>query len=111
MKRYERMTKEDIISLFGCPCEDCPLYKSRCGTKPCETLKKEWLKEEIKTKKVHRYDLIKSPEDIDRIHKEMYSACAKNGNMCKECAYYDKNDYSSASCFRNFLKEEIEVEE
>lgn len=117
MKRYERMTKEEIISAYNSVpnggCGECHA-RNWCNdiTKKhtCVETITEWLNKEIKRKKVHRYELIKSPEDIDRLHNEMYSACAENGNKCKECPYYDKNDYSSASCFRNFLKEEIEVE-
>lgn len=107
MKRYERMSKEDIISLFGCPCEDCPLYKSRCGSKPCETLKKEWLKEEIKTKKVCRFTLLKTAEDVDKALKELSNHCDEQEG-CSSC---NLGNGDIDICLANYLKEEIEVED
>lgn len=83
-KRYELMNKEDIIDFFSSSWDhDIVTIKS-------------YLNEEIKTKKVCRYQLIQSPHDLDIM---LYECHLKYG---KEFDPW---------WFKEYLKEEIEVEE
>lgn len=69
-----------------------------------------WLLEEVPTKKVHRYKLINSKEDIDKVRVEFHDAC--HGKYCSSCRYcytHDKNGI--LGCFTEYLSEEIEVED
>lgn len=98
MKRYEKMTKEDIIESYG---------GTGIGYNREHSL---WLLEEVPTKKVHRYDLIDSPTCIDRMRKEFHNQC--HGQYCGSCIYcyiHDKN--GMVGCFTEYLSEEIEVED
>lgn len=116
MKRYERMSREEIISVYNSvlngDCGECHA-RNWCNditTKfTCAELMAEWMNKEIKMKKAHRYELIKSPEDVDKLQKEFKCACDNSG--CRRCKYYNDNEVTTASCFVNFLKEEIEVED
>lgn len=48
MKRYETMTKEDIIESFSPTCEKCPLEGRHCETSndTCIELIQRWLRED-----------------------------------------------------------------
>lgn len=112
MKRYEKMSKEEIIDIMGNSfdnCRTCPLLDGEggCGKSwaSCGMSLREYLKEEIKTKKVHRYELIKSPEDINKMFDDMSHVCDEC--ECSSCPY-GHGDIDI--CFGNFLKEEIEAE-
>lgn len=117
MKRYERMSKEEINNAYySCTTSNC----SKCiANKYCnDTIERvtcvervyDWLQKEIKMKKVHRYELIKSPEDVDKILKEHGDVCAAFDGSCRECKYNKPYYCTSSHCFANFLKEEIEIE-
>lgn len=112
MKRYERMTKEDIISAYNSVyCDKC-LAKNWCnGIKrkfTCRETLTEWLNHEIEIKKVHRYELIKSPEDVSKAYSEFDAFCY-GGKRCESCKFVYFNNRTR--CFVQYLNEEIEVEE
>lgn len=115
MKRYEKMSKEEVVEVLrkaGGACSECAVPKKFCsrsrGVLGCAGIVYQWLNEDIKTKRIHRYELIKSPEDVDRFSFEHDKMC--KSHLCKECNLF-KNDDVNADCFAEYLKEEIEVEE
>lgn len=115
-KRYERMSKEDIISAYNSVpnggCSECHA-RNWCNeiTKKhtCVETITEWLNKEIKMKKVHRYELIKSPEDLEKFRSECAYMCEHTFD-CTECKCYSAAK-KAMGCFCAFLNEEIEVEE
>lgn len=109
MKRYERMTKEEILDTFLVNCPDCVLRGIKCREDTCELTKVCYLKEEIKTKIVHRYELIKSPEDLEKFRSDWMFMCGNNSD-CDKCKYCHAANVS-LGCFCAFLNEEIEVED
>lgn len=120
-KRYERMSKEDLISfLYGVKehkCGDGCVMDKQCTTAEeyytphsCTERVALYLLEEIKTKKVHRYELIKAPEDLDKLSEEWKEYC--DPRYCVDCKYLGWHaNGGSSMCFAEYLKEEIEVEE
>lgn len=108
MKRYEQMNKTEILHFFLIPCVECKL-RARCKGTTCARSKIDYLTEEIKIKKVHRYELIKSPEDTEKLRCEWKEYC-NHKTDCSRCKY-DSEVRGSSSCFANYLNEEIEVEE
>lgn len=110
MKRYERMTKENIIDLFKgiddcCTCmfsnskNECTLRDKDC----CEGIR-DYLNEEIKLKTVSRWQAIKSDEDLKKMGAEFNIMCSKES--CDTCEYNNER-----ICFVGYLLEKIEVEE
>lgn len=108
MKRYERMSKEDIMSVYkttdhccGCKLQDSSYCKNR--TTGCCEIMTDYLNEEIKV--VPRWQTIKSDEDCQRIWEEHSDWCANH--KCDRCVYRS----SQGPCFVNYLIGKIEVEE
>lgn len=115
-KRYERMSKEEVVEVIkkaGGACSGCAVPKKFCsrasGDLGCAGIVYQWLNENIKSKMIHRYELIKADGDLDRIREEWYSKCGDTDD-CSKCKYYAR-PHSTTVCFANYLKEEIEVEE
>lgn len=120
MKQYERMSKEEIDNAYYFSkgnCSEC-MAKHYCNDITarftCVETVHDWLQKEIKIKKVHRWELIKSDDDLNNAQKKWDSHCKENGKYknCKECRYSNGNELvpTTAVCFTNFLKEEIEIE-
>lgn len=98
-KRYERMSREEII-----------IELSKLDSSPACNALLNWLTKEVKIKKVHRYELIKSPEDLDKLSEEWKDYC--DPRHCANCKYLIEHaNGGSSMCFAEYLKEEIEVEE
>lgn len=115
MKRYEKMSKEEIIDVMGNSfddCRTCPLLDGEGGCSKswasCGMSLREYLSEEIKTKKVHRYETIKCPEDLDRLRGGFISIC--ENISCTDCIYSGYQGIGAVGCFTVYLNEEIEVE-
>lgn len=111
MKQYERMSKEEIDNAYYFSkgnCSEC-MAKHYCNDITarftCVETVHDWLQKEIKMKKVHRYELIKSPEDVKKLKSEFEDHCV-------DCLYckYEAESSKSGGCFCSFLIEEIEVE-
>lgn len=120
MKRYERMTKEEIID-FVClgnwTCDRCGVKKEYCDRSEsgkCNEIVRNWLNDEVTIKKVPRFILIKTQEDLERAFQEFDYHCRKI--KCTDCKY---SNYSNGmatttnwhSCYQRYLAEEVEVEE
>lgn len=70
MKRYEKMTKEELIEfLVNRQCGKCKADEY-CDLRSdyCEAVMQNWLNEEVETKP--RWATIKSNEDCDRLSDE-----------------------------------------
>lgn len=111
MKRYERMSKEEIIEFYRKTkdCKNCPFVNKSGGCDSpvtCVFALSDYLMQPIK-KKVHRYELVKSPEDVDKAYSEFNAFCYVN-KQCGSCKFVHFNKRSM--CFAQYLKEEIEVE-
>lgn len=97
MKRYEKMSKEEIIeSLLNRQCNKCKALKL-CGIMSgfCDDVIKSWLNEEVEMKP--RWALIQSDEDIYRLYDEF------------ETTIPNTEDIHYAYVFAMWLKEEVEV--
>lgn len=110
MKRYERMTKEEIVEFAGnCHtrgCEGCPALDVDGLFGTCM---KKYLEQEIQM--VPRYSTIKSDEDMEKV-VEGYKSFCDSRNECGNCKIYAKrNDAMTYMCFVEYLKEQIETEE
>lgn len=56
-----------------------------------------------------RYELIKSPKDLDRLRDVFVRIC--ENQLCTDCIYLASHGIGTVGCFAMWLKEEIEVEE
>lgn len=115
-KRYERMSKEEVVEVLrkaGGACSECAVPKKFCsrsrGVLGCAGIVYQWLNENIETKRVHRYELIKSPEDLEKFRREWAFMC-EHTTDCDKCKYGSAADVA-LGCFCAFLNDEIEVEE
>lgn len=114
MKRYERMTKEEIIEKYKACCgycRECPLYEiktAECKYSGCDCTEAmaDYLNEEIKLKTVSRWQTIKSDEDLWKMRQDFHGMC--NGTRCDDCSYVG---CGKVGCFINYLFEKIEVED
>lgn len=140
MKRYERMSKEEIMDLFVSVrknkfnklCEDCPFYsecdseltplitgssKGWAGSYTCVEKTKAWLEKEVN--KVPRVSTLKTAEDVKEARKEHGELCVKayntdklvKGNPCGDCKYDVAKKEGFMTCYDYFLAEPVEVEE
>lgn len=114
MKRYEKMSKEEINNAYcSCAtsqCSNCVANKycnDTLGRLTCVERIYDWLQKE--TKKVPRYEFIKTQEDLDRLRNEFVSICEKQ--LCSGCKYSSSHSVGNVGCFAAWLKEGIEVEE
>lgn len=112
MKRYERMTKEEIIEAFKSTewCNTCMFRNSKneCTRedKGCCEAMRDYLNEEIKLKTVSRWQVIKSDEDMKKMQQDFREMCRKH--KCDDCFYAGDG---ITACFVNYLLEKNEVEE
>jgi len=109
MKRYEKMSKEEIIDAFSYSfgdCDKCQYHKICNGKGYCSESAKEWLKEEIEIKP--RIATINTVEDVNKALKGFYKIC--NSKSCDKCSYSGSSMYGSIiTCFTKYLCEEVEV--
>ena len=92
MKRYEKMSKEEIIEfLTNHICGNCKAYEyCKITNEYCEVVRKNWLNEEIEMKP--RWATIQSNEDLDSLFKEFVDTTTM-----------------PYSAFVSWLKEEVEI--
>lgn len=113
MKRYERMSKEDIIKAYDSihlGCEKCQARGIEfCGNVDCVCAIEKWLSEEIVIKKVPRFQAIKTVEEMKAEGKKLIEFC--HGRRCGECRIHKDAIITGNNCFALWLCEEIEVEE
>lgn len=94
MKRYEIMSKEDIIEAFEANDHILEIKKVI-----------ECLDEEIEL--VSRWQNIKSNEDLDGAVLDFFRLC--NQNVCDDrCPYYNPNSYGQLTCFEKRMLEQVE---
>lgn len=95
MKRYELMSKEQIMKEYGDGGQNGELAF--------------WLQSEVHCKNAPRYESIKSPSDLDKMVAYMFDFC-NNIDTCKHCKYQKAHESGELiDCFIEYLKEEIEV--
>ena len=103
MKRYEKMSKEEIIEYF------CDKIMTRFGGLTSIILTKQankYLNQEIEI--VPRIKTINTKDDLVLAREQFEEFCNKTD--CSECPYWDeKHHYLSNICFTNFLGEEVEI--
>lgn len=115
MKRFEKLTAEQVVDLFD-RCRlaqlyghECPLGKFKGGeAHACEDdCLIEWLRGE--SEMVYRWQTLRTQEDLDRMFVEAKVICCQN-NICDTCRL--KNAGSKfGSCFRAYLSELVEKSE
>lgn len=104
MKRYDLMSKEEIIDFNSKDCEDCPL-RNKCYPGKCKEEKANYLNEEVNIK---RWELIKSTEDIEKLYLEWRHMCEHHFGYnfgCSECSL--NNNSTISACFAKYLMEEV----
>ena len=102
MKRYERMSKEEIIEYI----RSSYTSSENPGGITSGKLFAHYLEQEIQM--VPRYTLIKNDEDMDRVTKEIGKVCDRIG--CDECRFVGTPG-GILGCFAAYLKEQVEVTE
>lgn len=120
MKRYEKLTKEEIIELVvkvgKVFCDQCPIKGDceRLDRDNCSSKLVLYLQEEVITKP--RFMTFKSAEEfrkaiqeIEKVIHETNVECHKRGD-CKGCKYGD-GDGCKQPTLEDWLCKEIEVEE
>ena len=120
MKRYEKMSKEEIIGFLekARDCDSCPLsneerngngYCEESGFKDCAKASFSFLTQKIDIKKVPRITTIRTKEELSEARKQFVKICRNQmfPGGCQGCPYLSDTGY----CFDSFLLEEIEVED
>jgi radical SAM protein with 4Fe4S-binding SPASM domain len=107
MKRYEKMSKEEIIDAFGYlfgDCDKCQYHKICNGRGYCpeSAVIKEWLTQEIET--VPRIKTLDTKKKFIKAQEEYKTYC--HSIDCSDCRYHKE---VSIECFTEFLWEEVEV--
>lgn len=111
MKRYEKMglNTEEVLEIIehGGDCETCIARLARtCFVEDgCSFSKAKALNQEIKT--VPRIATINTVEELGKAREDYKDYCEKQYN-CAKCKYDASG--ATASCFANYLAEEIETE-
>ena len=106
MKRYEKMSKEEIIDFLSTElnCNTCTVrtcLKNAINGLQCVYIKKKWLNGEPKA----RIATINSAEDLDNAIHNFNEFCDEN--PCTGCPYGNYNSNRFTGCFIKYLKEEI----
>ena len=104
MKRYEKMTKEDIVKMIF----ECADGLSDYGETPvaeCIRTLGNSLMEEVEMRP--RFTLIHTEEDMRDALKNFKTMCRMK-TECKDCKYAGINE-SLAECFCAYLLEDIEI--
>ena len=102
MKRYERMSKEEIIEYI----RSSYTSSENPGGITSGKLFAHYLEQEIQI--VPRYMLIKTDEDVDRTANAFARFCDdRDCDNCKFCKTYG----GIVACFTAYLKDLVEVEE
>lgn len=103
MKRYEKMTKEDIVKMIF-ECAD-GLYGHNAPVAECIRTLGNGLMEEVEMRP--RFTLIHTKEDMHDAFKNFETMCGMK-KMCEDCKY-NCSLGSSADCFYAYLLDEVEV--
>lgn len=115
MKRYEKMSKEEIIEVLmpQSSCTKCVASGELCinkvdGRKTCAETIHFWLNEEVDTKP--RILTVKVAKDVDSLIEKFKHLCHSQ-KYCSVCKYRPCNTTAVGplECLKNYLKEEIEV--
>lgn len=109
MRRYEKMTKEEIIKFFDCDnkeCADCPASKQGTIVSDCAI---EYLTEEIEMKP--RWQTAKTQEDFDKFISEFYKVCESNSSEHFGCTKCRLRGSTITRCYHAYLSELVEVQE
>lgn len=104
MKRYEKMTKKEIIDFFATDCGMCDFSSTCARNMSCEEIKKEWLNEEIKTAPL--ITTIDSVEKLREVEKDYRKHC-RSRHECIGCDYYYTG--FGTNCFARYLEQEVEA--
>lgn len=119
MKRFEKIkTEEELKKQYEMFAKYCD---NNVGCKGCkyyfdgdsEKCFLKFLLEDIKTKKVPRIETINNKEKLKEEYEAYRTMCDSyhEHNECYSCKYFIETDAdTTASCFLNYLAEEIEVE-
>lgn len=115
MKRYEKMTKEEVMKLCLANCSECELSKNNGNTFCsdnyghgfCKDVKQEWLEKEIQTKS--RWELCRTDEDFINMINEARSICNSHA-LCKDCEFHEKCDGVYTTYVIAYGTEKVEVE-
>lgn len=107
MKRYEKMSKEEIIEVFKGndgkrACATCPCNETKYCTLSltCNESLASWLNSEAPP----RVATINTLEELEKTRDEYLYFCSKvSCNKCK----YAKSEDNKNSCFYNYIAEEI----
>ena len=110
MKRYEQMTKEEIVELVTkCgrrPCAECPAKCSFMENKDELDGITHYLTAEIQM--IPRWQTIKTQEDIEAIQAAFRKMCDSQG--CESCKYFEKY-VGVGGCVFNYLYELVGAKE
>lgn len=107
MKRYEKMTKEEIMAISKgfMACEHCIVHDSCDGSRDCTEMYEEYMAEEIEMiPRVYTFKTAKEAFEYKKNYFVHYDCCKINCNDCKySCS---KND--GVPCEYNWFFEEVE---
>lgn len=111
MKRYETMSKEDILKFISDAsergnCSGCVIAPT-CNRIGCTYNAVKYLQQDKNMKP--RIATIDSIEGLEKAFEEYRSFCDEM--YCTNCKYKHDGEYNTSDCFKRFLAEEIEVEE
>lgn len=99
MKRYEKMSKKEIIEFYTDNANTSPDFIIKHDGKVVS----DYLYQEIETKP--RWATIKSNKHIDN----MYKSWCSNDDDCDSCDEGGPGPLACSDCFLRWLKEEVEV--
>lgn len=94
MKKYEKMSKDEIVSCLG--------FYAITG-KAVKDIYNEFMKE---IEEVPRWKTIQSEDDLRRIFSEFHKKC--DGRLCRDCEFNPSN--STAGCLEKYLMQKVEIE-
>lgn len=125
MKRYDNMTKAQIIDLLVSVsisgCSVCPMRNTICqsnnpdGLEPCMKTVQNWLFKDVNM--VTRASTLKTAEDVKKARQLHSEICDKQykdtktlAKPCETCEYGKAKHSGYETCYDLFLSELIEVE-
>lgn len=110
MKRYETLSKEEIIEIYSnTDCNKCDLI-NMCCFKNCMPTKNFYLNQEVNA--VSRFSLIKSEDELRKSYNDFSTLC-KLSESCNSCDFYKSGGSIPCSkpvAFLNYLCDKIIVE-
>ena len=115
MKRYEKMSNEDIVNLLLNPkeqCAKCPVPESECFSldeSECVVNIVRVLKENVEIKP--RIATVNTVDELIAMSQEHKANCDEHckHHMCSDCKYHVNEEEKFSGCFCKYLAEEIEV--